>query len=1510
MNHFYKRLRLYCFLPLLLLLATRASATHIYGADFYYTYISGTSYKVTLVIYGDCSGQNFPYLSGATPTVTIYNTGTQTQSFLLHQDGPPLEVTPVCPSQINNTACKTTNTTIPGVMRFIYDANVNLGGTSANWLFRFNGDMGNNSFSGRSNSITNVTSGTIMALEATLDNTSAPNSSPVYTTIPTPFFCINKPANYNPGAVDPDNDSLTFSLVPGLQQSPPGGTVSYVNPYTATEPLQATAGTFSFSASTGQLSFTPDAVQKSLVVGQVNEYRNGLLVGTSMREMTFVVIGSCNNNPPGGIISNPSTGSVITNNSTQISICASQGTLTFSINPTDLDGNNITVTSAGLPTGASFVINGSGTSTPTAVFSWSVLNVTPGSYNFFVTYTDDGCPLSSKQTLAYTIVVNASPKLLFTQTTLATCTKKAIYTVTPSTAPSPYTIKVIQAGNAIKTNTNVTGTITDSLAPGTYTIRVINPTGCLHDTVVTIAPPPVINATTTTIAPSCPGMADGSASISASGGLAPFTYAIGAGTYGTATTFSNLAAGTYTLHVKDANLCVKDEVVVVPPGTPVLVHVSIKRPTCNHFSNGAVTLTGYNNTAPYSYAMAAGAYSSTNTFSNLAAGSYLFHIKSAGNCIKDTTIAITDSLKITATLPITNVVCNGDGNGSITVNATGGVAPYSYALGAGAASNVNTFSNLGPGTYAIHIKDTLLCFLDTTATITQPAVLTLTAVGTNVACFNTSTGSIALTAAGGTMPYAYRLNTGAYVTSSTFSNLTAGTYSLTVKDAHNCTATSTVTITQPTAITETLTAVPPTCNGAANGSVTVATAGGTPPYTYAVGAGAYGNSNVTTTVAGTITVHVKDANGCIKDTTFTLGQPPAIAVTAAVVKPICSTLANGSVTLSASGGTGSFTYAQGAGSYSNSNAFSPLAAGTYTFHVKDANACIKDTVITLTDSLVITAATQVTDATCNGTANGAITLTPGGGIPAYTYAQGTGSYGSNPTFTSLIAGTYTLHVKDANGCITDVSATIAQPSVIVPTVSIVRPFCYEQNNGVITLTAAGGTPGYTFAIGSGTYSTSGVFDTISATTYVLHVQDANGCQHDTTVTITQPPSLQIDSLPLSNVKCFGGTSGFATAYAEGGTLPYTYASDAGAFQSNNLLTGLNAGAHIIHIKDANGCAVDSTITLIQPDQLLIDSATLKMPTCEGFTDGAATLYGTGGTPAYTFSADGVIYAVNATFSNIGEGAHPFYIQDVNNCVYDTTITFTGYPHIIITSGIGNSVSCHNDSDGSITVMVTGGVQPLTYTLGATTTSSNTFDSLLPGNYPIIITDSKGCLKDTSITVGNPDVLAATIQATPNDCIGYDNSGQLQAIVTGGTQPYIYAWNTAPGIDTPQLTGLANGRYILSVTDAHHCATNATNDVVYDDCCKPYIPDAFTPNGDGRNDRFRILFKGDAKLLNLSVFDRYGERVFYTFNIEEGWDGTFRGKPMDMGTYFYQVKLICGNKGDNVVEYKGDVTLIR
>ncbi len=512
-------------LLLLLLVAGRLSfANHLVGMDLFYTHVSGNTYKVTLVAYGDCgssgSSTSFGALSTNTPRVYIYNGNVRVDSITLGIQPPTagVEITPVCPSYLSMTQCTSLSYTTPGIKKFVYTANYTLPTTSSVWRFIYTGRLGT-TIAGRALSITNIPSTpvTYIQLVDTLNNLTVNNSSPALTNVPTPFFCLSTPNNYNPGAVDPNGDSLRFYLVPGANgtnTSVPGGWVTYISPYTGAAPLAVS--TMSFDQQTGQISFNPSALQRSLVVYNIREYRGGVLVGTCQREMTFLVQ-TCTNTPPNGSLSSASAGTIV--DSTHFNICSGTGAFTLRILPYQaVTTNNITVTTSGLPTGMTFTTTGNGTPTPNCLISWTTTGVTPGIYTFYVTYTDNNCPLAGTQTIAYTITVLPQPTIAYALIAPATCTNKGAISVIPGSGGAPWRIKVSNATtpfDTIQTFTGVIAPFTDSLSPGGYTLTITAASGgCRSSAPVTIAAPVFAAPTVAITNPTYCGYNDGSIKLS------------------------------------------------------------------------------------------------------------------------------------------------------------------------------------------------------------------------------------------------------------------------------------------------------------------------------------------------------------------------------------------------------------------------------------------------------------------------------------------------------------------------------------------------------------------------------------------------------------------------------------------------------------------------------------------------------------------------------------------------------------------------------------------------------------------------------------------------------------------------------------------------------------------------------------------------------------------------------------------------------------------------------------
>lgn len=395
-----------------LLSVNNSFATHIYGGDLTYTWLSGNTYNIKLTLYGDCAGDAYPRLRSSAPQIRILrNTNNMGILTLVLDTTTIAEVTPVCKAEANNTACK--GGTIPGIVRYEFSNTYTLSSTSDRWRFIFEGNMGTGQQAGRSTATTNLSAAGIMYLESVLNNTTGNNNSPIFTSVPTPFFCVNQNQDYNQGAVDNDNDSLYFSLTAAISN---GTIMSYRPGFSATKPVSVVTNTFKFDNKTGQMTFTPDIGQSSVVVNRIDEYRNGVLIGSSMREMSFIVFTDCNNTPPSFQINSDSVyGAGV--DGTTLYTCVGTRAISFVLEPVDKNGDDITITASNLPTNSSFNVANNTTKKPKAQFYWDTQSLPVGTHTMYVNMKDDGCPLASNQTQAITVNIvepfRASTEVLF-----------------------------------------------------------------------------------------------------------------------------------------------------------------------------------------------------------------------------------------------------------------------------------------------------------------------------------------------------------------------------------------------------------------------------------------------------------------------------------------------------------------------------------------------------------------------------------------------------------------------------------------------------------------------------------------------------------------------------------------------------------------------------------------------------------------------------------------------------------------------------------------------------------------------------------------------------------------------------------------------------------------------------------------------------------------------------------------------------------------------------------------
>jgi hypothetical protein len=452
-----------------------------------------------------------------------------------------------------------------------------------------------------------------------------------------------------------------------------------------------------------------------------------------------------------------------------------------------------------------------------------------------------------------------------------------------------------------------------------------------------------------------------------------------------------------------------------------------------------------------------GTGSFSQTITGLAPGTQYtvraYAINSAGTAY-GSNVTFTTAAALATTGSQTNIACFGGNTGSATVNVTGGVAPYTYSW-TGSTSTSATATGLTAGAYTVTVTDATSATITRSFTITQPtSALNGTTVVTNVSCFGGSNGAINLTPTGGTAPYTFLWNGGA--TTEDRTGLTAGTtYSVTITDANSCTRTiSGIIVTQPSApVSGTTVVTNINCFGGNTGAINLTPSGGTGPYTFLWNNGTTTTEDRTGLTTGTYSVTITDVNGCTGTVNNINVTQPGSALVANPVSQTniaCFGGNTGSATVSATGGTGPYTYAW-TGSSSTTATASNLTAGSYTATVTDVNGCTATRTFTIAQPAAALATTgSQTNVTTNGGSNGSASVTPSGGSPGYTYLWSNGA--TTQTVTGLSANTYTVTVTDVNGCTATRSFTITQPSA-----TTAAPVVTTPSNGAFLNTT---TPAY------------------------------------------------------------------------------------------------------------------------------------------------------------------------------------------------------------------------------------------------------------------------------------------------------------------------------------------------------------------------------------------------------------------------------------------------------------------
>lgn len=989
------------FILLFIQAQTEAYASHAQSADLTYECLGGNQYRISLSFYRDCAGVAAP--ASAPIDITSATCGQNLSLTLNPVPFTGIEVSPICAAM--NTQC--TGGTYPGVQEYIYQGVITLPANCTDWVFSF------------SLCCRNASIGTILTpsaeniyVEARLDNLNFPcNNSPVFSNPPIPFVCVNQPYCFNNGSYDADGDSLYYSLIAPATSATTS--VTYVAPYSATQPLDSSPPV-TFNNFTGDMCMTPTSLQVTVFAIRVEEWRGGELVGTVMRDIQLRTITCSNNNPYVNGINNTGTYT--------LNACAGVP-INFDITTYDADASqNVSITwNSGIAGGA---FTSSGGTRPVGTFSWTptTADISSSSHCFTITVQDDNCPYNGSQSFSFCI--NVSGIILNTTTTNANCgASNGTSTVSVVSGLGPFIYQWIGGG----TSTTQTG-----LSAGTYTVSVSGAGGCISTATAVVAngaAPATLTMNGTNV--SCFGGGNGSASVTASGGLAPYAYVWSTGS--AASSIGSLMPGTYTVTVTTANGCVTtNTIAITQPASALNYSMSYTNVNCNGSNTGLATINVTGGTSGYNYVWNTSPAQTTAGAINLTAGTYSVMVTDANGCSTFGSVVITEPPVLNSNaMVVSNVSCNGMGDGFATVGASGGTGTYSYSWNTTPVQYTQNVSGLNPGTYNVTVTDANGCTSTDNITITQPAPLSLSTAGFPVTCYGQCDGQTVVIPAGGSPSYSYHwLPSGG--TSASATGLCPGTYTIIVTDANGCTISSSMAVTQPAPLVVSATGNTTICLGQ-NTLLSASASGGTGAYTYnwpGVGTGA--NQTVSPTSPSVYTVSVMDANGCVSNianvninvtslTAANLGVNGATTICLGNSATISSTVAGntGAVTVNWSGGLGS-----GNGPFT----VTPSVTTTYVVTVTDAcGTAITASVPVTVNPLPVIDLDPMSAVACEQVSLNFSENSGSNAGAAHFWSFGDGTYSNyvNPMHNYSSSGVYTvsLTVTSPFGCVNTGSTT-------------------------------------------------------------------------------------------------------------------------------------------------------------------------------------------------------------------------------------------------------------------------------------------------------------------------------------------------------------------------------------------------------------------------------------------------------------------------------------------------------
>ncbi|MDD3741023.1 MAG: gliding motility-associated C-terminal domain-containing protein, partial [Bacteroidales bacterium] len=650
----------------------------------------------------------------------------------------------------------------------------------------------------------------------------------------------------------------------------------------------------------------------------------------------------------------------------------------------------------------------------------------------------------------------------------------------------------------------------------------------------------------------------------------------------------------------DDNGCTNTSSVMVEVSTPLDISLTGENLICFGINTGYVNAEVVGGVPTYTYLWDDPANSTTSFVENISSGTYSITVTDNWGCDDTASITITEPTQLTLNISsVTNPDCYGETNGHAFVTASGGTPPYYYLWDDENNTTSALLNNVGEGIYHLTVTDTNGCDGTVLVVISQPEEMIAEIISqTNVGCNGGNNGSATVSATGGTPPYQYIWDNPAHTPLATANHLSAGTYNVTVTDANGCSSTTSVIISESSDLSSEIITTDVIC-AERLGTAVINISGGHAPYTYHWSSGSTTNSAYNLSY-GAHYVTVIDSQNCQYISSVNIGISGSI--NANIIQDqgvICGGSNDAILHAITTNGISPLDYLWSNGIRTQHNSY--IGAGHYEVTIIDDWGCTGSDSHDIVDVPGIIISPSITGAGCFGGETGTITISVSGGTPPYNILWNTNDI--TETISDLAEGYYQVTVTDANNCVSLGNYYISNPeNPLNIDFNVQNIRCPDGNNGAISISATGGTPGYlyTWEYEGNTFSGSSA-NNLYPGTYNLTVSDSQGCEMDTSIVITEPEAIEYSFVSI-NPSCIGNSDGYIEIIVIGGNPPYNISwSD----QTSPVpyITGLMQGTYMFTIVDDAGCTYNTeTIELIDDNVECISIPTAFTPNFDGIND--------------------------------------------------------------------------------------------------------------------------------------------------------------------------------------------------------------------------------------------------------------------------------------------------------------------